>query len=441
LALATGVLLAAGGGLLFLSAAATIDVGFTVKPSYLLLAVAAGLGAPWTLKGWRQAPARVRQAGALLVVVYIIGVIAGHHASLPSQHARSNHRALAYLVDLLVGMSVMGLVSGFLSARWPLGLATFIQIIAAGAIAGAALGIYQWLARHYGWPGSDINNAVNSDGFSFGHRYQGAGLFGWERARGSFKEPLAMATFLAASLPLVVNSGAVARPPMRWVWAAGAVVVAAGLAVTDSALGWTALIASLVVISSFASVTLGRPRWATVSGVAVAFLLLMPFLASHPSAFTAITNRGGNQLTLTVGNRTGAWARAITVWEQHPIVGDGPGQSAVRLSYRPSGAALRPGLVAPPVLGSAQGLWAATLIDGGIFGLAAWAAFLIAVLAAAVSSATRRPQPFSWGILTSGLVYLILGQVTGDRLDMQVWVLLGLVLATCGQPPQCEHQT
>ena len=76
-----------------------------------------------------------------------------------------------------------------------------IALIAGGVIV-ALYGIWTWFALRYGLPFSDVNNAVNSDGFTYGHRPQGPGLFGWERIRGTFTEPIGFGGFLVVPLLL-----------------------------------------------------------------------------------------------------------------------------------------------------------------------------------------------------------------------------------------------
>lgn len=415
---------------MFLSAVGTVDIGFTIKPSYGLLLLALAAGFPWMLDGWLHAPRRLRQAALILIAVYVLAALLGHPMSLASQTGRSTHRAFAYLADLFVGLGAMGLVSGIThDPNMPIDLKKLAKVVALGAVVGGLLGLYQWLARHFGWPLSDLNNAVNSDGFSYGHRYQGAGLLGWERARGTFKEPLAMATFLGASLPVVGYAALSSNGRSRVAWSAGSFVVVAALAVSDSTLGWAATLTAAIVAAVIAGIARGDVRLAAMSGALVPLLVLIPLGLSDPAAFSAVTGRAPSQLATTMGNRTGAWGRAIDIWEQRPLIGDGPGESAIRLAYRPDGGALRAGLVAPLVLGSAQGLWAAALVDGGIIEFLAWAAFFVVLLVWLGKRTLRRPAPLALAALAGAVVYIVLAQVSGDRLDIEVWFGLGLALA------------
>ena len=123
------------------------------------------------------------------------------------------------------------------------------------------------------------------------------------------------------------------------------------------------------------------------------------------------------------------------------MLGHGPGQSAVRLAYRPEGAAIRPGLEAPVVLGSAQGLWAAALIDVRLVGLAAWAALLGGLFALGIRAFMGAPSWRSVAIVGAAAAAVVLGQVAGDRLELRVWLLLGMLGALACQGSEAETRT
>jgi hypothetical protein len=100
----------------------------------------------------------------------------------------------------------------------------------------------------------------------------------------------------------------------------------------------------------------------------------------------------------------------------------------VLLAYRPDAKAV--GLAsAPRVLGSAQGIWAASLVDAGVLGLLAWTMVFGAVFYYTGSVAIKAQSRLLWASLVAALVSVLASQVGGDRIDLRVWVLIGLALA------------
>lgn len=412
---------------LFLNAAATIEAGFTLQISYLATGAAVLIGAPFVLRGWQRLPPAARLSAAGLVVAYVFTALIGEARTLPGS-SRSSYRTPLYIADLTLGLATIGLVAGLADTRER--LRRLLMILSAGAAVGAVVGIYQWGALRLGLPLSDVNSAPNSDGFSRGHRYQGAGLLGWERARGTFKEPLYFGIFLATAIP-VAGALLAERKEGRRRWMAALAVLAFGLLLTVSSLAWGVLAVCAVAGACAFAIASGRARLARLTGTVLALAVMIgPVVFVDPGLLSAATGRSAKDLRATSANRSGAWNRAIAVWEERPLVGAGPGQSSVRLAYRPDGTAVAPGLRAPLVLGSAQGLWAAALIDGGLLMLMAWT-FLLGILLLGVTRAgLSRPDPLSIGALAAAGVAVIAAQFAGDRLDVRAWLVLGLAAAS-----------
>jgi len=78
---------------------------------------------------------------------------------------------------------------------------------------------------------------------------------------------------------------------------------------------------------------------------------------------------------------------------------------------------------------SAQGLWAATLIDTGALGLAFWVMLLGGALVLASHRMVREPTPLGAAVLFALTAALLSSQMAGDRLGLGAWSLLGLLLA------------
>ncbi len=425
-----------------LSATGTIDLGFTVSPSQVLLALAVIIGAQSVLRGWLMVPRPCLVAAVGLFAIYAGGVLFGSDAQLAGAGQRAaSHRDVVYLADLTLGLSVIGLIVGIASDR--AGLRRIVVWFCLGGGLAATYVAYQWVAQRYGWPLSDVNNAVNSDGYSFGHRFQGAGLFGWERVRGTFKEPLFLASYLSLVICLATGLAltSIGRARRCWIGVAGLTVL--GLTLTVSSLAWGAIALAALSVFVLWAVASGRAGFAAVVGVVLsAMALVAPLAFVEPTLLAGPTGRSAESLRMTSANRRDAWRRVEEAWSQHPVFGYGPGQSAVRLAYSPDEGLDRR---APLVLGSAQGLWAASLIDTGLVGLFAWIGLFGSLLTFATKRLATRGAFLGLGLLGAAATALLLANLSGDRLEPRVWLVVGLVCAAACSRGETEpadgHET
>jgi hypothetical protein len=85
-------------------------------------------------------------------------------------------------------------------------------------------------------------------------------------------------------------------------------------------------------------------------------------------------------------------------------------------------------------LNSAQGLWASSLLDVGLVGLGFWIALLGAALALVLQRVAARPSLPETMLLIAMVAALSSVLVAGDRLDLRLWLLLGIVAATSLRP-------
>jgi O-antigen ligase len=422
-------LVLASAGLLFLHDAATVGVSYTLRVSYGLMALACVLGVCFVVRGWRSAPLGLRLAAGLLVAVYLVSGIVGANPVVSGQARGSHTRWIVYLLDLGLGLASLGLLLGiFRDARRIRQLAIALAV---GGIVAAAYGVYQWLAQRYGLPLSNLNNAPNSEGVTSGTRFQGVGLLGWERIRGTWVEPFYFGIYLAAILPLVtqlpgVHRGGVHRR-LAWV---GVPLVLAALVLTDSSLAWTSLLMGSALVGTLVWVKAGRPLLAGAAGAGVALMVVLCTLViADPGVLSAVTARSDSQLHVTLGVRTSAWTQVNEAWARHPVLGYGPGASSVELAHRVEAQEVGSASFAPVVvLGSAQGIWAASLIDAGVLGLLAWLVMFGAAFYYIGSAAMRIRSKMLWAAMLAAVVAVLAGEVGGDRLDLHVWVLVAFAL-------------
>jgi hypothetical protein len=415
----------ASAGLLFLHDAGTVGVSYTLRASYGLMALACVLGVRFVLRGWRSAPLGLRLAAALLVTVYLIAGVVGVNPVLSGQARGSHTRWIVYILDLGLGLASVGLLLGiFRDARR---IRQLVVALALGGVVAAAYGVYQWVAQRHGWPLSNLDNAPNSDNFTTGARFQGAGLFGSERIRGTFVEPFALGTYLAAVLPLIALVFGLATRRARAGTVAAVGLAAVALLLTDSSLAWASLLLAAAVGTTGALITAGRPLLAGMAGGGVMLLVVLcTVTVAEPGFLSSVTARSNSQLHLTLKTRTDAWSESEHIWATRPVLGYGPGASSVKLARRDNAVGVES---SPMVLGSAYGVWAASLIDAGVLGLVAWMVLFGAVFYYCASVALAGRSLALWAVIAAALASVIASQVGGDRVDLRVWVLMSLALA------------
>jgi O-antigen ligase len=160
--------------------------------------------------------------------------------------------------------------------------------------------------------------------------------------------------------------------------------------------------------------------------LATILLVVVPFVAfSRPASFATLTGRPSAQLALTSSGRTTAWSRAIDVASEKPVFGAGPGQSSVLLAR----------FSRAKVLISSQGIWAAALLDTGAVGLLCVLVLLVGPLAVGAAWVCREPTMLGWALLASALAAVLSTMIAGDRIEVSVWVALGLLAAVATRRP------
>lgn len=417
---------------LFLSAAATIDLVYTIRPSHLLIGLALAVGAPFLWEGWRRLR-DIRWWALGLLLACVIATIGGETDVLAGEPRGGQYREFVYLADLIFGLVAVALIA----ALWtrPARMRALVVGFVVGAAAAAAYALYQWPAQHYGWPLHDVNNALDTSGVTRGAA-QGNALLGWERVRGTFVEPHFLAAYLASILPLCIGLAYAARGIRRYLAVIAAGLILPAIALTASIPGVVALAVGAMAAFAIFPIARGWVRLARAAGavlvVASAFLIL---LLTSPELAAPVTGRGEAEIASSMEFRTDTWRRAINVWARRPFAGYGPGQSSVRLAQE---TAVEESTGPPRVLGSSHGLWAASLVDGGVLAFGMWAAFLTAVLFAGARLLMRAPNFFTLALFASTCTAVAASQISGDRLDLRVWLLIGALLAATGEQTEAD---
>jgi O-antigen ligase len=427
------VLVALGAALLFLSSAATIELFYTVVPSQLLIGAAMIIGAPFVWRGWVRL-GDIRWWALGILVAYMIATIAGETAVLPGETRGGGYRAFVYLSDLVVGLAAVGLIAALW--RRPAQIRILVMAFVVGAVAAAAYGLYQWPAQRYGWPFNDVNNTLDSSGVTRGAS-QGNALLGWERIRGTFVEPHFLAAYLASVLPLCIGLVYVVRGISRYLAFVGSILIAMAIVLTASIPGIAALAIGGFMGLAIYSVAKGRALLAqAMGGIMILVCALGILLFTSPGLIAPVTGREEGQIAYTMDFREDTWSRAIDLWARRPVTGYGPGQSSVQLAWENS---IQESSGAPRVLGSPQGLWAASLIDGGVIAFGFWVAFLGAVVFYGSRFVLRHPDPLALSLFIATSTALVSSEISGARLDLRVWLLIGALLAVAGEAAQGDR--
>jgi hypothetical protein len=161
--------------LLVLSAAGTVHLVYTIRPSYALLGIACLAGVVLVAEGWRSLPASLRWSAGLLLAVHVVALIFSHPEVLPGESRAGHLRGVLYLSDLVLGLAVVCLVCR-LWRGVPAMQRLLLALVAGGTICGL-YALYQWPAQRFGWPLRNLNNTIDSNGVTIGGS-QGVGIFG-----------------------------------------------------------------------------------------------------------------------------------------------------------------------------------------------------------------------------------------------------------------------
>jgi O-Antigen ligase len=424
---AARLLIYVAAGLLFLEAAGTIQAVYTLRLSYLAALLAVCVGGGFVIQGWQRLPAVLRWCGIGLFVVYATATAVGHPLTLPGQPRTGSIRSVAYLGDLGLGLASVALIAGVVVT--PKHVRRLIWSFVVGGLVGGAYALYQWFAQHYGWPYANVNNTLDSNGITVGV-YQGSGLHGWERARGTFIEPHFLADYAGSLLPLALGIAIATAGRTRYIAVGATLALGAALAVTSSAPEAAIFLCALVLSGACLLVGRGAVLRATaVSAVAASLTVIGPLALTLPSAVAAATGRSQLDVAATIGYRSDTWRRALEIWAQRPVLGYGAGQSSVQLAAETD---VPPDQRTATALQSAQGIWAASLIDAGVIGLGAWLLFLAGIVTYCFSMVRRRAGALTWATAAALTAAVASAQITGDRLDLRVWLLMGLTAALFG---------
>ena len=169
-----------------------------------------------------------------------------------------------------------------------------------------------------------------------------------KRAGGTFVNPNHLAGFLVALFPLAVSHLFIGRskPLPKILFGYASLVMLAGIAVTMSRGGWAAALLAFVFVFSWMLWRRRELRIALLVCLAVVGIGGYVFIHSVDKAWARVENvSAGNNLD-GGASRKWLWAPAYRMWQDHQLLGVGPGQFDVRFpAYRPPWIQSDPGWV------------------------------------------------------------------------------------------------
>ncbi len=411
--------------LLWIGLGAALPFAAGVKlagPASLLDVALAGAIGLWLIDGARRQSLRLRATGpAVAALLYAAALLASARGAtdLP-QAAAEVVKWLEFAAVLLIAPQM---VRGPMRVRW------VVAAVIAGAVAQAALGLYQFIFR------------VGPEWFVILGRFM--------RASGTFSQPDPYAGFLGIVLPVALSlalqtTGAALKPPRRratLLWAfyfvLATVAIAAALLASWSRGGWLGATAGVVVV------VVARSRRAALLAAVAALAVLAAVLlgtlspAQVPQPIAARLQEVpaffgvGDPLSQPVNDdnfalieRLAHWVAAQRMFEAQPLLGVGPGNyTAAYPTYR------LPRWEEP--LGHAHNVYLNVLAEGGIIGFAAfvvlWSTNVVFVLRRRRRTADAFTAALAIGIL-GVLAHLAVHNLVDNLFVQGMYILVALWL-------------
>jgi O-antigen ligase len=335
------------------------------------------------------------------------------------------------LVPIIDGTQVRDFVESLLSlllvawivartAREPGGMTLIIGAIITGALLQSAIAI--WEAR----TGSRLNLYSGAGTQVFGNQY----FYSFDdtnRPVGSLFDPISLGNVLAIAGPLIVAMGARVRGNLRWMLAAGGVVLSLALALSLSRMAWIGFFAGTIVALLLLPRRERRLVGAAcaIAAVVVVFLALTLGGAGLRTRFDTLRNPTDTQYSTGTGDqrRIAIWGAALAVFSEHPVAGVGVGHLEGEIQRRVANVG---------TYTHAHSTYFQMIGEAGVLGLALLAVFL-AGLAEALRTVLRRDRVLGAGLAGSVVALLICWTtdwvIIYPNVSASVGALLGLVAA------------
>jgi len=421
-----------------LEAALVLEIGFTVRMSYLvLIPLIVGMclhrGSGWPYLNFRSpltVPIALYLSAAALSLVVLVSFPPPDVVLAPELQLRgSKVRGLIQLGFLAFSCLVFFVTFCLCSDGKKLTQAVYLHLIAAATL--SLYGIYQVFAHRNDFPFVDITNAIGTGGGVY-HAAIYIGSFYPFRAHGTFQEPLNFGHYLLSALPLGLalvvtpaNGDSRSRYWPGW-WYVVVYLMFVAVALTRSRGAWLGLFAAIVtLLICFEGERRARLLRVSVMGGALMFFALWFSLPSTPETMEqfAVANRVDLQ-----GIRTDLRFRllsfTLSIFLEHPVLGVGLGSYPLYQAAH----------LGSNVLGTAFGVFWQSLVETGVVGFFAFVGMLVCLYDLTIRGWRRSIggtwEPYLLGYLASFTGLLVQHLSFGDRLTFYTWFLVGAAVST-----------
>lgn len=418
-------------------AAFVLEIGFTIRPSYLVvLGLTFVILCQFALRGRFgdfSSPLNIPillylGVTSLSLIMTILNPPPAVDMAPEAKLRGSEFRSMVQLAFLFFSSLAYFYTVYFCSndSRIVRALRTYVYC----AIALSIYGIYQFVAFILNLPFVDITNALSTGGDVYHASRYGA----WYdfRSHGTFQEPLNFGHYLVTAIPIVFalalcrkKVGDKVSSAVLRTYSLPILVMCSALFLTRSRGAWLGLLAGIVVLLMLVRQKV-QLRFFSITTLTIVTLHLMMILfipQIYDRLWEAVFFRF-SEGQMSYEPRFHFFAFTMGLFREHPILGVGIGNYPL---YQ----AVARGINVP---GTAFGLPWQALVETGILGFLSLCLLVLRfyqVVLRSLSEAKGSPwYPYLVGYLASFTALIIPYFFFGDRLNLYVWVLMGLSMST-----------
>ena len=419
-----------------LEATLVIELGFTVRPSYIALLFTyfvlvisrKNIG---SFKSPLNTPILLYMSVALLSLAMTF-VYAPPQVALiePMKYRGTSFRSIIQLIVLIFYVSGYFLTIYFCSDKKR--ILTVLKVYIGMAFFLSIYGIYQVLAVYYNLPFQSITNALSTSGEGYGGPFKGIEDLNIFRSYATFQEPLNFGHYLLSSVPLLIVVYLFRKKAdmfkgkfvSRYI---GFIAILAGitaLCFTRSRGALIGLVGSVLLIMMLMGKLRDRIKLiAVLTGISILILIAFETIFGQVDVNTFRLDKG----SLASDPR---WSYVLSTIEfclERPItwiLGTGIGNYGLH-----SAAVFR-----VETLGSANSLPLQILVETGGLGFVAFLFLMIRYYSymfhALKNSGGTTWYPYVLGYIASFTGMMIQHLIFADRLPLYLWVFVGISIAT-----------
>jgi O-antigen ligase len=403
----------------------SLDTGFHLLPSYVLLAA----GAAGILTRHSVREARLDAVDGLLVgfavvtlAVTLANVGVGPNSTVVGAEG-ANAPSIRPLAQLLAALAMIALYAlmRVAAAERPQAVDAVVRALLVGCAFVAAYGAYQFVGQRLDLPFTFVNERRTVSSLPAGADYV--------RINSTLPEasPLAQLMLVPAFIGIAAWLGARAAPPwlpQRWAPPL-AVISTAVIVATASKAGWLALALWLPFLALLTSGWAARRQRWPLTGVAIAAAMALALFALGPARAGPISSTIESERYV----RAGYWLTSLEIMEEHPL-GIGLGNYPF---YFPRYAPISGDYEFQAQITDAHNLFLELGVETGILGGLLFAAFIVSLLGRGLVAALRPKRRRESALL----IPLTAAAAAGATMHLSYsyfyypfeWVLLGLVAA------------